>query len=180
MKEYPSDPDDYKIGFMAFLKSLRADEKMKELKDLRKNMGMDNIYNHKITDLLSDFIPRYMESVWKKNAFVLIASLFGLHPKEGGADNFGQTIRDIGKDPVIERRFTRLLECGPGDLPRQLTALVKCLKRKNVPVNWDRLLEDLLSWEREDRSVQYKWAAAFWKNRDREDAGGPDNFPAGS
>jgi CRISPR system Cascade subunit CasB len=57
---------------------------------------------------------------------------------------------------------------------RQIVAL---LKSHDIPVNWNRLFEDISFWEHPERRVQKRWARSFWgsaetnKNQESESKG---------
>ena len=64
-----------------------------------------------------------------------------------------------------------LLSAHPDDLGDYLRQAVSLLKSKDVPVNWQRLLKDVLAWKRRDErprlKVQKRWARNFWRSRDK-------------
>lgn len=110
-------------------------------------------------------------SAARESAHYLVASLFALHPKSIDRGNMGTHMaqtREKNNEDALDRRFTALLNTHIDDLPVYLRQTVSYLKSKDVPVNWNELLWDLQNWEekREDprRSVQKKWAGAFWAN----------------
>lgn len=115
--------------------------------------------------------PAYLEE-----AYYLIAPLFALHPMKGGEGNMGNHFADLcepGKEPPpsVERRFMLLLSAHPDDLADYLRQAIGLLKSKDVPVNWQRLLKDVLAWKRRDErprlKVQKEWARKFWRSRDK-------------
>lgn len=67
--------------------------------------------------------------------------------------------------PAVERRFTALLDSHRDDLSTHLRRLVPLLASEDVPVDWARLIHDLLAWDHDDRRVQRHWASSFWRYR---------------
>ena len=65
----------------------------------------------------------------------------------------------------LEKRFIALLNCHRDDLPNHLRQAVSLLKSKDVPINWHRLLRDILSWDHETRFVQQQWAGELWQRK---------------
>jgi CRISPR system Cascade subunit CasB len=63
----------------------------------------------------------------------------------------------------LERRFTVLLSAHVDDLPFYLRQAISFLKSKEVAVNWNQLLSDLLNWDHPDHFVQKAWARSFWE-----------------
>lgn len=154
--------------FIAYLQSLAERQERGALAALRRGLGQPP------GTVAETF--RYVEpwlgekrSPAREAAFYLVASLFALHPKSTPQGNMGahlaQTRSEGGKD-ALERRFTALLAAHPDDLPFYLRQSVSFLKSKEEPVNWNELLWDLQNWDekRDDprKSVQKKWASAFW------------------
>lgn len=154
--------------FIAYLQSLAEKQERGALAALRRGLGQPP------GTVAETF--RYVEpwlgekrSPAREAAFYLVASLFALHPKTTHQGNMGAHLaqtRSEGGEDALERRFTALLAAHPDDLPFYLRQAVSFLKSKEVPVNWNELLWDLQNWDekRDDprRSVQKKWASAFW------------------
>ena len=60
-----------------------------------------------------------------------------------------------------------------GFLAGKLCRLLKFCQSKGIVVDGKELLEDLLSWDRDDRQIQRKWAREFY--RMESDKGGNTN-----
>ena len=110
-------------------------------------------------------------SRWREDVYYIVAALFAFHPCDWPRDdsdrytNLGSSFASIaGGDShdAVERRFTALLSVRAEDLHVHLRHAVSLLKAKDAPINWARLLRDLMSWNDEDRWVQRNWAKAFW------------------
>lgn len=107
-------------------------------------------------------------SVWQEYVYYTIASLFALHPVSCGDGNLGDHLRVFvflkpGMETSTERRLEKLFAAR--EPHTALVPLVKLLKTNKVPVDWDRLLRDLLAWTHPSKYVQKRWAASFWARR---------------
>jgi len=127
---------------------------------------------------------------WRvESCYYLVASLFAHYPVKGGKDrgNLGATLARVAKsrkaEPSTQRRFLRLLNCEFTELDRHLRGAVSLARSARLPVDWRKLLEDLLQWEspkqaaiRPQSQVAHKdvrraWAHAFWQNITEADTG---------
>lgn len=106
-----------------------------------------------------------------------IAALFASHPKESNDRNFGETCFEIacagqerGKQKIpdsFERRFRRLLACDDvANVTGQLRSWVRLAASRNVGVNYESLMNDLLWWNRSADRTRVEWARAFWQSGD--------------
>jgi CRISPR type I-E-associated protein CasB/Cse2 len=107
--------------------------------------------------------------------FVAVAALFASHPKESKARNLGETCFEIacagqerGKKEIpdsFERRFRRLLACGDvADVIGQLRSWIRFAASKNVGVNYESLMFDLMLWNKYADDIRVKWAKSFWQS----------------
>ena len=111
-------------------------------------------------------------SRWREDVYYIVAALFAFHPcnwRRAASDrytNLGASFaKTAGGDSheAVERRFTALLNVRAEDLHVHLRHAVSLLKSKDAPIDWARLLRDLMSWNHEDRRIQRDWARAFWR-----------------
>jgi len=104
------------------------------------------------------------EQVYDFPTYCLVAALFAYHSKFAAEGNMGDHMRIASKESTeaTERRFTNLLRSHPDDLYIHLRQAVSYLKSKEVPVNWNKLLKDLLRWENDQMIVQKAWARGYW------------------
>ena len=119
--------------------------------------------------VVAPFLPEQATGWWE-TVHYLIAGLFALHPcptdsETERAQNMGAALRqatsgDTGQGP--ERRLLALLGCKSEDLPNHLRHAVSYLRARDVPINYRRLMQDLLRWDRGDGSVQRRWGRDFW------------------
>ena len=100
----------------------------------------------------------------------LVASLFALWHQGGRgscpATSFGGSFGRL-RTVSTDKRFANLLNSHPDDLEFRLRHAVNQLRSKDIPINWERLLEDLLEWDIWTRTVQRRWAHDYWIGRAR-------------
>lgn len=119
-----------------------------------------------ILPLLSEQEIQYQLDQW-----LLITSLFAFYPQELNLEtslNFGVSARRLmgdGSSKGPERRFRALLDTSIEDIQSPLTAMVRLMKAKGIPINYPQLLVDLGQWNHSDQYIQDKWAQAFWNAR---------------
>ncbi len=126
---------------------------------------------------LSDAFPHVLPWVPERarhsrgeDSYFLVASLFAIHPEHGGGGNFGASMWRIATDgsdepsPSADLRFRRILEAAREDLAAPLRQAVRLAASRSVPVpvDYHRLLSDLLWWDHPERTVQRAWARAYW------------------
>lgn len=147
-----------------YLKSLVEKDDRAALAALRRGLGKAPGTE---AEMYRYIVPLLPENTYQNQemAFYLIASLFASHPvstKKGNLGNHLAQIRGDNNTDALERRFTALLSSHPDDLPDYLRQTISLLKSKDVSVNWDQLLKDLLWWNDKTRK---SWATAFWGYR---------------
>jgi CRISPR system Cascade subunit CasB len=119
--------------------------------------------------VVAPFLPE-QSTGWWETVHYLVAGLFALHPCQAEketehARTLGVALRqatsgDTGQGP--ERRLLALLGCKSEDLPNHLRHAVSYLRARDVPINYRRLMQDLLRWDRGEGSVQRRWGRDFW------------------
>jgi CRISPR type I-E-associated protein CasB/Cse2 len=97
------------------------------------------------------------------DAFWLVATLYALHPSHGHRP-LAQVLADLAeKGGGVERRFRRLLESTPDQLPHRLRYVIRLVASHRAGLDWAGLLDDLLAWDRPKRPVQFRWASLFYR-----------------
>lgn len=107
--------------------------------------------------------------------YLLVAGLFAFHPEHKKGENLGQSLRSVryqlsAGQESLDTRFTGLLDADREDLNyllRQMISMIKSQK-KTVPVDYERLVNDLRYWSHPDRFVQRNWALAYYNSPDSE------------
>ncbi len=144
--------------FLQSLSALDAGGKARLKRDAGKPLA-----EAKSLGLFYRLLP-YGLSAAQEEIFFLLATLY-LLADGGGAGNFGASLsraRDPKNPKSLNRRVEILLDSDIMQLPFRLRQAVRVLKSKQVAVNWQQLLEDLLRWNYSSRSVQKQWARAYF------------------
>ena len=121
----------------------------------------------------------------RDNLCLLIAGLMTfdkntmLYGLKGGGGDFGATLAFLrspqekdttrpGQTP-LERRLVSLLDAtfdedGGGEMAFRLRQAVKYTLSKNdkAPIDWPRLLQDMVQWNQPNKWVQKQWARSFY------------------
>lgn len=131
------------------------------LASLRRGLGKSpgttpDQYPHVVPFLPADAGPA---RTWP---YFLVAGLFASHPSNRRGEGFGRSFHRLPESPSRELRFKALLNSDTDELPAHLRQAVRQLATKEVSVDWDRLLHDLLRWSHPSRFVQQRWARDFW------------------
>lgn len=139
------------------------DTKRAELAHLRRGVGKPAVETlGKLGWVFAEVAERNVETA------VLVAGLFAIHSAPHGKGTLGTSLGKYklqsGADESTDKRFAHLVDSGREDLPERLRHVVRLLKSKDVPVDWFRLTEDLLGWDRETRSVQWNWSRDYWRS----------------
>lgn len=167
--------------FITYLEGLVKREDRGGLAALRRGLGKPPGTSLEMARYVVPFLPR--ERPWTEDAYYLVAALFAYWHQGRDAvaasppENFGGSLARLaairaekkgekrGSDPSLEARFTGLLKSHRDDLPVHLRQAVGLLNSRDIPVNWQQLLKDILNWDHEDQFVQRAWARAFWGRR---------------
>ena len=153
---------DWKERFIGHLERLRDQEDRRALAILRRGANRQPGTALEMSSLVIPWVP---ENRYAEDSAFLVAALFSLHPDPEGQGTLGKAFAQIsGESDSIEQRFNALLNCHRDDLPYHLRQAVSLLRSKDIPVNWRRLLWDVLGWEHDDRYVQRAWAREFWQS----------------
>lgn len=159
---------DWKERFVGHVERLRDQDDRRALAILRRGA---NRQPGTALEMYSLVIPWVPDNRHAEDSAFLVAALFALHPQPGGEKTLGAAFARItGESDSIEQRFNALLNCHRDDLPYHLRQAVSLLRSKDIPVNWRRLLRDVLDWEHDDRYVQRAWAREFWQPVDTSQA----------
>lgn len=146
--------------FIANLEELDAGERAR----LKRNAGNSLVQaRHTALGLfykaLPPNVPRYQEET-----YFLVATLYPL-ADSGETGNLGAALRQAQvptNKEGLDRRIEILLDADETQLPFRLRQAVRFLYSNRVPVDWPRLLDDLLYWTHESRFVQKAWARAYF------------------
>ncbi|MFJ1735506.1 type I-E CRISPR-associated protein Cse2/CasB [Streptomyces sp. NPDC088254] len=115
----------------------------------------------------------------------------------GGERNYGTSLGAsfalaVVRSPGLERKMRRgtaesrlnlLCKQGVSGLHRHLPASIRYLRSLDVPVDWARLLQDLIDWRRHSGRITRRWLQDFYRRlqeeerrlREQADAQEPDS-----
>ncbi|MEU9884344.1 type I-E CRISPR-associated protein Cse2/CasB [Sphaerisporangium sp. NPDC051011] len=111
----------------------------------------------------------------EQQAWILVAGLYATHPRPrprtapgDGSRSLGTSLRAlVAKRPSAERRFVQLLAVDRTSLPYYLRQTVRLLSTADIPLDYDRLLNDVVTLMREPADpervhrVRLNWARDF-------------------
>ena len=159
--------DDQQKTFIGYLLNLakKGQEDRGALADLRTGLGkepgqMARVHRH--------VVPYLPEQRYNDRWYYVTATLFGSFPEHRKGRSLGKAFKPLAFPPnekkkeSMEARFVALLNAHPEDLDDHLRHAVSLLKANEQPLDWFRLLEDLLQWDHPDGHVQLKWARDFY------------------
>lgn len=100
-----------------------------------------------------------------------VATLYPWHPQPRGTSDLGLSLArlaplgyrdtDRREREREERRFETLLAAAHTALDAALHDAVRRLARRQIPIDWRQLMEDLTAWQSPDHVTQTKWAASY-------------------
>lgn len=164
------------IGYLLNL-AKRGKEDRGALADLRSGLGrepgaMARVHKH--------VVPYLPEKSYDDRWYYLTATLFGAFPQHRQGRSLGAAFRPLkGKSDSMEARFVALLNARADDLDDHLRHAVSLLKANEQPLDWFRLLQDLLQWDHPDGHVQLRWARDFYKSKGGK-TGSPNETNSGN
>jgi CRISPR system Cascade subunit CasB len=148
--------------FIRYLLSLAQEgqEDRGALADLRSGLGkepgqMARVHKH--------VVPYLPTERWNDHWYYVVATLFGSYPKHRSGYSLGKAFKPLRqKSDSMEARFLALLNAHADDLDDHLRHAVSLLKSSEQPLDWFRLLDDLIQWDLPDGGVQLRWARDFY------------------
>jgi len=146
--------------FCERLERLNAGERAR----LKRNAGRTLAESRNVLGLFFRILPRNVPRYQQEETYFLVATLFPL-VESGDEGSLGHALyraRDKKYAQGLDRRVEILLDADREQLPFRLRQAIRFLYSKRVPVNWPRLLQDLLAWDRPKRYVQENWARAYF------------------
>jgi CRISPR system Cascade subunit CasB len=155
--------DERQEKFIGHLLSLAREGKEDRgaLADLRSGLGKEPGEMARVHKHVAPYLP---EKNYNDRSYYLVATLFGAFPQHRGGRSLGTAFRPLKtKSDSMEARFVALLNAHPDDLDDHLRHAVSLLKANEQPLDWFRLFQDLLQWDRPEGPIQLKWARDFYK-----------------
>lgn len=154
--------DEKQKAFIGYLRSLAKEgqENRGALADLRSGLGKEPSQMARVHKHVVPYLP---EKSYNDRWYYVTATLFGSFPKHRSGHSLGKAFRSLRSDSEsIEARFVALLNAHPDDLYEHLRHAVSLLKANEQPLDWFRLLDDLIQWDHPDGHVQLTWARHFY------------------
>jgi CRISPR type I-E-associated protein CasB/Cse2 len=139
------------------------------LAHLRRGLGKPPGHAPEMFPYVVPFLSRSIEPA-EEDAYYLVASLFAHYPDhrdkiESMGDTFKRIAGKSSDSKGPEQRFVSMLNAHKDDLPKHLRHAVSLAKSYDAGVNYEKLLFDIIHWERESRDIQKKWARHFWSDK---------------
>jgi CRISPR system Cascade subunit CasB len=152
-------------GFIAWLEKLNeSDGKARAV--LRRSLAFDPGQHIPAFPYVEPFL-KGEESGWRRDMHYLVAALWAAHWREGRTGAALPLARACAAHQLksgsasTERRFISLLDADREQLPHRLRQMVALLGEQ--PIDFEALLNDLLSWNRDDKRTQNAWARDFYR-----------------
>jgi CRISPR system Cascade subunit CasB len=157
-------------GFIGWLEDLNGkDTKVRAV--LRRSLAFDPGAFAPAYPYVEPFVQDYDNS-WRREMLYLVAGVWAAHWREG---QMGQlmsigtacaTYQAASGSTSTERRFIALLDSDRDQLPYRLRQMIALLKEQVV--DFDALLNGLLSWNDDQKRTQNTWARDFYQNINHE------------
>ncbi len=136
------------------------------LADLRSGLGKEPGEMARVHKHVAPYLPeRDNHDRW----YYLTATLFGAFPQHRKGSSLGAAFGPLKrKSDSIEARFVALLNADPDDLGDHLRHAISLLRAYEQPIDWFRILKDLLQWDHPDGHVLLRWARDFYRRNGGE------------
>ncbi len=151
------------LEFVENLSELEAGDRAR----LKRNAGNRISESNRAAGLFYNKVLPYGVAHWAEDWYFLVATLYPLEKETSGTppSNFGTSLRQVrnnDNEAGLDRRIERLLDADEQQLPFQLRQAIHFLTSNRGRVDWGHLLDDLLRWSWPSRTVQRKWARAYF------------------
>jgi len=166
-------------AFIKYLTSLSKEDNRGALATLRRGIAGNPLEDLNLRRFIARKVPDDVRDTAREGVYYLVAALYGFHPCNAEAGNFGETMKRVSmarKDSdAAERRFTALLNARLVDLNAPLRQAVMMVRQHEnpIPVNWGALLADLLRWDHPEKISQRAWANSYWSYERSDDEQNP-------
>ena len=112
------------------------------------------------------------ENLWRRQVYYLVAGLWAQHWREGTTGDslsIGKACanyKNLSDSSSTEQRFINLLDADSDQLSYRLRQIVTLLKDQNI--DFEGLLNGLLSWNDDQKRTQNLWARDFYRTLNAE------------
>lgn len=163
-------------GLIAWLEQLNeSDNKARAV--LRRSLAFDPGQHIPAFPYVEPFLKGEQEG-WRRDVHYLVAALWAAHWREGRVGAALPLARACAAHQLksgsasTERRFINLLDADREQLPHRLRQMTALLNEQ--PIDFERLLSDLLAWHRDDKRIQNAWARDFYRTLNPASQNQPD------
>jgi len=136
------------------------------LASFKRNAGEDLAGSRGALPTFYRLLPRSVRREKDIETYFLVATLYARHDRPGGTGNFAQCMKEIinrgANRESVSRRLAIVLDSHRDELPFRLRQAVGLVRSYECPIDWSRLLDDLLRWDDPRRRVQKAWARTFF------------------
>jgi len=140
-----------------FLQNNKDDRTM--LAHLRRGLGKRSGH----PDMYPYVVPFLPEQKYLFEPYFQLASWVGMHPMFSDKPlTMGSVFRQFPENDSRDKRFKALLDSQGEQFYYHLRQAIALAKAHEKPVNYRRLLKDMLYWSRPEKFVQLQWAKDFW------------------
>lgn len=164
--------------FVGYLLNLAKEgqEDRGALADLRSGLGKEPGQMARVHKHVVPYLPAHR---YHDRWYYVLATLFGSFPKQRNGYSLGKAFKPLRqKSDSMEARFVALLNSHPDDLDDHLRHAVSLLKSNEQPLDWFKLLEDLIQWDHPEGHVQLTWARDFYAGGGQPSGATQDQQPA--
>jgi CRISPR system Cascade subunit CasB len=161
-------------AFIEHLGRLAAREDRGALAALRRSLQHEQGMAPQACPHVVPFLPKEPD-LYRERAYFLIGALFAMDPRLGHGGSLASAFSHLERDasggsaagnPSIRGRFAALLDAHPDDVGEHVRHAVSLARAKDIRIDWEALLRDLLAWRQPERPVQRRWARDFWGRTD--------------
>lgn len=162
-----------KVPFIEYLERLRDNDDRHALAILRRGLNGSQRTRLEMYPYAIKFLREGATS-WEEEVHLTVASLFASHPMSGGKGDMGTVLKEVSSrsgSGSVEGRFAALLRAPSENALDHLKQCVSLARSKEVPIDWNRLYQDLLWWNSEGLNVQRRWASSYWGSEIKNEGG---------
>lgn len=132
---------------------------------LKRNAGRTLREARDVHQVFFRALPFQVAGRPEEDVYFLVATLYPLAKARNDGASLGATlrvVRQVRESESIDRRFQALLDSDMDQIRFRLRQMVRLIAASDQPIDWGRLLTDLLAWEHPDRYVQLHWARDYF------------------
>lgn len=151
--------------YIAWLEDINTrDTKVRAV--LRRSLAFDPGVHIPAFPYIEPFLKGEAEG-WRRQMYYLVSGLWAAHWRDDRAAATVSLAKACAQHQIksgsesTERRFIHLLDADREQLPHRLRQMVALLNEQ--PIDFQALLNGLLSWNQDNRRIQIAWARDFYR-----------------